>query len=121
MRLGWLMLLIGVVLASCGSGSLEAGTAAPATPDPADSPATMPGELLIGFGPGVSESDATGIINDAGGELLEIIPGIEVYRARFAAERPLDEVIDDLEANPDVKYAEPNGNTGRGAGEPTTD
>jgi hypothetical protein len=70
-------------------------------------PAAVPGELIVGFEPGTSQSAQRAALARAGGQREEAFPGI---RAALVSVAPsdTDEAMKLLEGDPRVRYVEPN-------------
>jgi len=73
-----------------------------------ESPEAMPGEYLIGFVPGTGEERARQVVEAAGGRLRSYRPDAHYGVARFDSDIPREAVIESLQKNPAVRYAEPN-------------
>ena len=68
---------------------------------------SVPDEILIKFKPGVGEVAKDNIIKAHGLEIKETIPGIEVALAKVP-QQAKDRLIEALNKNPNIEYAEPN-------------
>jgi len=65
-------------------------------------------QVLIKFIVGVDDVLARAHIANAGGSVIKVIPGINVYWVKIEDGETVEETIAEFKANPDCEYAEPN-------------
>ncbi len=67
------------------------------------------GEILVKFKPEVNSEDISKIVKEEYScEIIDIIKGIDVYRLRIPADKKVPEMLELLNKDARVKYAEPN-------------
>jgi subtilisin family serine protease len=96
---GILVLGAALALAGGGTGSISAASA--------KRPAAVPGELIVGFDAGVSDSAQAAVLDKAGGKRKK---GFKQIRANLVAApaNRIAAVTKALESDPRVRYVEPN-------------
>lgn len=73
-----------------------------------DAPDFVEGEVLVRFSEGISSQAADLALQEAGVEAVKVIPQLDLYQTVIRAEKSIQEVIDELEQQSNVLYAEPN-------------
>lgn len=67
------------------------------------------GEILVKFKPKVNTEDIPVIVKEEYNcEIIDIIKGIDVYRLKIPADKKVPEMLELLNQDTRVKYAEPN-------------
>jgi thermitase len=75
----------------------------------AASPDFAPGELIVRFGPGTTQSDREAVRGELGAEIRERVSGVPRTQVlELAAGERVPDAVAGLEALPAVRYAEPN-------------
>jgi hypothetical protein len=102
------VLLLTLLLWSGGPG-LASGQSSPCAQAPRDSPMDfVTGEILVQFRPGTPAPTIAEVHRQNGGQVKEVIPGIDVQVIRVAAGQEAASVAA-YERNPNVVFAELNG------------
>ena len=71
-------------------------------------PPFAPGEVLVKFKPGVTREAIDGIREAYGLSLIKRLDSIGVYRFKIPSGSTVRDMVDALNKNPRVEYAEPN-------------
>jgi subtilisin family serine protease len=96
----------GAVAASAGSAAAGSGVAT--LRSKAQSPASVPGELIVRFEPGTSRVSRASVLSDENATVEEplLLPG--AFRVSVAKDVSVERAAHAFEQHPDVLYAEPN-------------
>ena len=65
-------------------------------------------ELLVKFRPEVKQEVRENTIKDIGGEIIEYIKALDVFRIKISEDKSIQEWIELYNSEPNIEYAEPN-------------
>jgi len=71
-------------------------------------PQTVPGELIIKFGPQITDIESSQLLQEVGLQSIKTVDALNIKICQNLTEKTIDQVIIECNASSEIEYAEPN-------------